>query len=372
MLPGLSLLFNWKKAYQFDQRTVNAQESLIPDPGRPVQYVALPHKSIPDEKTCWEAVAVAGAGKSFKVRRDQKLGSGYFATAYTACADATDCQYIAKVSKFKTFFGSIFVEFVNFQREVFIAALAGEIGCGPKVYAAYTCDKRNQGVIIMDKINAVATEALSPEQTQNLVQKVNLLHEAGILHQDLALRNVLVTANRCWIIDYGLAVLVTQPMLPALEAYDTASLFYELLPVSAQYMQQALKGFKKRFYPFMYTSILTNQANEETLHRWFPTLTTRDWLIATRWRYKADAKTPFYDWSLQDLHDFSLELPFPDSLGYVETVLQNMSPAVMSFYATSPQALMGVFMYTIQRTNKAEQDRLIKYLTQYQVTRPRI
>lgn len=363
-------VFNMRRARAFDTRIIDSKESLVEE-RKDIKFVALPHSSIPDEKSCWETVAAGG----FQIKTDQKLGSGYFATAYAACSKAGPCHYIAKVSKFRTFFGSVFVEFVNFQREVMVATLAGELGCGPKVYAAYTCSKRNQGVIIMDKIDAVASEALNPSQTGDLVRKVNLLHDAGILHQDLALRNVLLDKdNHCWIIDYGLALIVAQPMLPALQAYDTASLFYELLPVSAQFMQQALKGFKKRFYPFLYTSVLTNQANAETLSAWFPHVTQHDWLIATRWRYKADATKPFYEWDLQDLHDFSLELPFPDSLGYVETVVNNISPAILNFYATSPQALTGVFMYTIQRTNQAEQARVIKFLQaqQNQMTRPRI
>lgn len=101
----------------------------------------------------------------------------------------------------------------SWNREVRIAKEAGEMGVGPKVYASFICSSDKMphvGVLISDALHKKASE-LSPKSLSKVKKEVpkllKELHEAGILHGDAHMGNVMVDKKgKTYITDYGFAI----------------------------------------------------------------------------------------------------------------------------------------------------------------------
>ena len=325
-------------------------------------------ENVKDEQTCW--AVTTSTGQEFTIKQDKFSGCGSFGSAYTACAGA-DCNYIGKLITFSGWMAKFGLDVpntkANFAREVYMATRAGELGIGPKIHAAYFCSKRRQGMIIMDKVeisddscvvswnNAIMTQ---------LVNKVNTMHLNGILHQDLAERNVLVDAHGMpWIIDYGLALQLGTPMHQALQAYDIASLYYELAAVLLQYQirqQQNLVG----------QPIQVVQKNSKMPQSEYPKVPVRwgfsdeIWLEATQLRYDWKAIMPFWQWN--NLNLLATTYWYPNAVEYVRLVLLQLSPEWKKYFQKQGVAvLLDAFIYTYGRIGFRQGSQVKQVISQY-------
>jgi tRNA A-37 threonylcarbamoyl transferase component Bud32 len=97
------------------------------------------------------------------------------------------------------------LSYIDFQNEVEISKIAGELGVGPKIYDTYVCvndaNSTCYGIIYMEYVKGVTlTDFLYKYYSKGnvatirrlLEEKINKLHNAGILHSDLHSDNVMV------------------------------------------------------------------------------------------------------------------------------------------------------------------------------------
>lgn len=367
---GLDLGYRAKQMYDLDAFDPGEDRKWV----LPAEQVYVPFsgtlEELKDEKSCWDIITAAG--QRFEIKQDKVSGCGSFGSAYTACVGA-NCNYIGKLITFSGWMASLGLSIsntkANFTREVYMARKAGDLGIGPVVRAAYFCSKRQQGMIIMDKIE-VSAEVCRSDWTNNnmerLTDKVNALHEHGILHQDLAERNVLMDVHGTpWIIDYGLALELGTPIHDVLQAYDIASLYYELFPVLQLYqarLQNNLIGKPTEMVAGNPKLPLREGMPANVQNRWG--FSDETWLEATRLRYNWKASMPFFQW--QRVNTISTTAWNPDAVGYVQLVLLQLSPGWKTYFQKQgPAVLLDAFAYTYGRLGFRQGKKVKQVISRY-------
>jgi len=166
--------------------------------------------------------------ENFNIKRDLKIGSGTYGKVYEACRHGKSCdKFVAKITRFHKH--GLERQHRAFVIESILAEFAGRHGFGVPIQTFFICDKGRQGIIIMDRYESVEPEDFTAPQVRNLLQKVDAMHEAGILHCDLFPRNVLKkpgSGNEMFIIDFGLAFALKEPVPLDLRATDVLGLLF--------------------------------------------------------------------------------------------------------------------------------------------------
>jgi len=373
------MLFHLTKNF-YNYKHLDADLALPPPSGDlasmmsplPQQYFPFPGNldDIQDEESCWQ-VTEANTKQKYVIQQEQFQGCGAFGSAYTACAGDSpdDCNFIGKRIEFSGYLARVNWSLSSlpgsFAREVYMAKKAGEIGIGPRVHAAYFCARRKQAIIIMDKI-AVDADSCVISWDENirgqLLEKVAIMHKNGILHQDLAERNVLIDKdNTPWIIDYGLALELGTPIPKVLQAYDIASLYYELELIFLQFSNRLNHNQP------VGTSVSVIYRNRKLLNEAFqngpvenPGFSADVWLQVTRLRYNYRAEESFWTWQEQPNLMKTTTFMYGDAVTYVRMVLACLSPAWRHYFQEKPlEILRDCFTYTLGRIG-TKQARLVK------------
>jgi len=137
-----------------------------------------------------------------KDRFKEFLAKGSFGMVYDC--EGAGCNKIMKVVPYKSA--------KLFAYEVWISVKAGDLGIGPKIYGAFTCN--NFGFMIMQKLKCTLNALLKTnisyaEKFSVLVdgyEKILLARTNKICHCDLHWDNVMVDENnKFYLIDYGYA-----------------------------------------------------------------------------------------------------------------------------------------------------------------------
>ena len=140
------------------------------------------------------------------------LGEGSYGKVMVACNNNV-CEYVAKIITFD--FSRYDARYVYnlFFAECLITQFAGDKGFGCPVKTFYLCDEGKKGVIIMEKYEKdleTIKNSLTLEDMKQIIDKVTTMHEYGILHRDLFLKNTMYkTVNDkkdIRIIDFGLTI----------------------------------------------------------------------------------------------------------------------------------------------------------------------
>lgn len=152
----------------------------------------------------------------------EKLGAGVTATVYQACCN-DDCKYVVKVMHAKRSLES-FKQQAN--REVDMHVRFEALGLAPKIHDAWLCS--HEAILVMDRRQMSLTEYFKSlvgradidldEKLKEAEKRVNAMltkaHEAGLVHNDAHLENIMVNADsegnieRMSFIDFGKSALV--------------------------------------------------------------------------------------------------------------------------------------------------------------------
>jgi hypothetical protein len=168
----------------------------------------------------------------------RKHGAGTFGSTRLVCDVASgQCVYIVKLVPLidpsaRTPAPRNYVSKRHFEIEAYTLKVASDAGVSPRFYGSIICD--GVGVLLMDRAHMLlsdvdmSTDAQRQIIANNVYKVVDRMHDAGIYHQDLHSRNVMINAD--WsinIIDFGKAITLDQPVPPFLRACDLARLYYE-------------------------------------------------------------------------------------------------------------------------------------------------
>lgn len=156
------------------------------------------------------------------------LGKGTYGSVYEACK-AAECkankyEYVGKVVEL----GEDAVPIHRFLVEAVIAKFAGDKGFGAPVANFFVCDQGKRGVILMKRLLTVKSQDVSLATFQTLMQKIDLMHQNGILHCDLFLKNLLKRPDTGELVvnDFGLSLVMTDTVPKSLAASDVAQLIF--------------------------------------------------------------------------------------------------------------------------------------------------
>jgi predicted Ser/Thr protein kinase len=130
-------------------------------------------------------------------REPEETGEGMYGKVYRIG------QYAVKIVDFKNTLTKVDMD--EWRSEVEISILSGDIGVGPKIHEAYACilDGEPNSVIVMDHVEGVTfadwREFASKDRVaaaeKRIVEKMAVLHAAGIHHGDLHGYNIIVTVK---------------------------------------------------------------------------------------------------------------------------------------------------------------------------------
>lgn len=146
--------------------------------------------------------------------RPKKLGQGFFARVYQV-SDTVAAKIITMGTSYRR--KRPLVQRKKFDAEVAMATRMGKLGVGPEVIDHYACcrgDGKCNGVILMRRVQgttlAEALEKATAKQKdqirQKLEKKIEAMHAAGVVHNDLHSGNVMVTPGRdVFLVDFGFA-----------------------------------------------------------------------------------------------------------------------------------------------------------------------
>ena len=203
---------------------------------------------------------------------DSFLGRGSYGKVTIACDDQLSnepCGFVAKQIQFDFARYEKHWVFNMFFAECLITQYAGQCGFGVPVHTFFLCrgqpkddntsagwfgigseeessaaaadesDEIQRGVIIMDKYDG-DLESVNHELTwtdmKQLIDKITDMHEAGILHRDLFLKNTMfkhVNGKKdIRIIDFGLSIAFERSIPKPLRAIDYLNLISDIRNVS--------------------------------------------------------------------------------------------------------------------------------------------
>jgi tRNA A-37 threonylcarbamoyl transferase component Bud32 len=183
---------------------------------------------IPTNDTCYEYTDDVGTWL-VKSAEEEDLGSGTYGQVTQACFDNV-CKYVAKEQVFfelddrlryrKRFYWNRFIG------EALITKFAYEKGFGVPFYGYFICDNGRKGMMFMDRYTDTLRKAnLSRDDVNQLIKRIEQMHNAGILHQDLFAKNVMYKrlpdgSKDIKIIDFGLSVAFRKKVPLMLRAVD--------------------------------------------------------------------------------------------------------------------------------------------------------
>jgi serine/threonine protein kinase len=163
------------------------------------------------------------------------LGEGSYGKVMPAC-DGQTCEDVAKLI---TFDENRFTE--QYRHNVFFAEcaitdFAGKKGFGIPVRAYYLCDHGKKGVIIMERYRRDLFEIrneLTFDEMKQLIDNVRTMHNYGILHRDLFLKNTMYKRDKdgkrdIRIIDFGMAIPFEKTIPEIFRAIDYINLLSDL------------------------------------------------------------------------------------------------------------------------------------------------
>ncbi len=161
----------------------------------------------------------------------KRIEEGGYGSVYPALHTIhTEKKYVAKVIKISNQ--------QDFLLECSLSVRAGKMGYGPKVFAYYYTPVEETGIIIMERWDGdMDKKFLSAEELGGLLNVVHKMHDDGVFHHDLYMRNILHRTNphnstrEFCVTDYGLAYPLETPMSKDLQAADLASLVYGLYDI---------------------------------------------------------------------------------------------------------------------------------------------
>jgi len=163
---------------------------------------------------------------------DRILGAGAYGTTFQACwagakacTTAADFKYAAKIVKIRNASDEL-----SFRLEGLLAMYAGSKSWGPRVISFFLCQNNTKGVMVMELLRPIqpAEDLQSLETLKRFLDRLNEMHEAGILHGDLYMRNLMVhpETRELMIVDFGFAMPLKGPVPYSLRAADFGSLTY--------------------------------------------------------------------------------------------------------------------------------------------------
>lgn len=144
----------------------------------------------------------------------ENFESGGFGTIYETCRiykEKKDCQYVAKKVNFNDDQDKYY-----FFLEAALADRAGKKGYGPKIFTSFLCNKRQTGVIIMERFQYTLDDFLLQNKHSKIYQylknhpekifePVVKMHQDKIVHLDLFSKNMLVNIEK----DGNIRIVVT-------------------------------------------------------------------------------------------------------------------------------------------------------------------
>lgn len=163
--------------------------------------------------------------ESFQINTLFKIGQGTYGKVYQACRDGAHCgDYVAKVVRFNP--DHLNEEQRNFLVEALMAKTAGDNGFGVPVQTFFFCDQGQSGVLIMRKF--LPPGPITGPELLRLLKKIQIMHDNHILHTDLYHRNILrhPKTGDLYIIDFGLAFFLKEPVPESLRVTDVAGLLF--------------------------------------------------------------------------------------------------------------------------------------------------
>ncbi len=135
-------------------------------------------------------------------------------------------QAIFKVVKFPNPMG---VE--GFKWECVITKRAALLGVGPQVLEMSICYHGKTpkfGVLILGKCGPISFEyTFNKSEVKQIYQSIVKLHNNGISHRDLGLRNIMRSGDKLVLIDYGLALAFPGPVPDGYKIWDHSYLAYD-------------------------------------------------------------------------------------------------------------------------------------------------
>lgn len=183
----------------------------------------------------------------FRVQTSTTIGEGVYGTVQTACKQQTDtshppdCEYVAKRVVFS---GEDEESLANarlvFVGESVVAFDLGKRGIGVPCHGYFLCQGGDVGVLYMDKWGVSldkATFDLTPKDITTLLNLIFRMHNRGVLHRDLFLKNIMcktVNDQRLFrFIDFGLSIVWEKTIPGYFRAIDYWN-FIEYLPEQLQ------------------------------------------------------------------------------------------------------------------------------------------
>ena len=154
----------------------------------------------------------------------EELGAGTYGTVTEACLSIEECEgkqypYAVKIVELRSA-----QDRIEFLLEAAIAKFASERGYGVPVIQSFICNQGNEGILIMRRLRSVRHSVLTVNQMVDFYEMVHRMHNDGILHCDLFLRNVLRGSpsdpNRLYIADFGLAFVMADAVPNPLRVTD--------------------------------------------------------------------------------------------------------------------------------------------------------
>lgn len=242
--------------------------------------------------------------EDFKIHiYDDQLQEGGYGKVYAASnTHFPNKSYVAKVLDVTN------VE--SFQLECAISVRAGRNGYGPIVHAYFHCPTKHVGVVIMDRWEGdMDQENLHSCELEGLLNVVRLMHEDGIFHQDLYMRNILHRPHpsrhdirEFCIADYGLSFALDCAVPSNLRAADLVSMTHGLFDIDRMAVTDGIcpNAMQKK----VIKQIVSIQKS----------LTMQNWLTGIRWHLLNTVKQnghvifPISDTNLADVDEMYQEV----------------------------------------------------------------
>lgn len=160
--------------------------------------------------------------KGMGIVSKNQIGKGSFGKSYAIIYNNTPA--IVKILKFPGY-----LRMEGFKWECIINERAANIGVGPEILDKKICMGKKgpeSGVLIMSRCTPLSKD-ITTEECLELYNLIDCLHQNGISHRDIGLRNIMKNGNRLVIIDYGLALAFPGTVPEEYKILDHLSLAYD-------------------------------------------------------------------------------------------------------------------------------------------------